>query len=121
METVDIYTDGSCLGNPGPGGWSFIIRYKNGKIKESSGSKKNTTNNRMELIAAIEAIKYFKKKTKINIYTDSKYLENGITILHYSIILGIRKQKKFGYQENERFKKYKRKKLFNQSSCISTL
>ena len=51
-----------------------------GKIKESSGSKKNTTNNRMELIAAIEAIKYFKKKTKINIYTDSKYLENGITI-----------------------------------------
>ena len=80
METVDIYTDGSCLGNPGPGGWSFIIRYKNGKIKESSGSKKNTTNNRMELIAAIEAIKYFKKKTKINIYTDSKYLENGITI-----------------------------------------
>ncbi len=80
MEKVDIYTDGSCIGNPGPGGWSFIIKYKNKKIKEFSGFENYTTNNRMEIIAAINAIKYFKKETIINIYTDSKYLKNGITL-----------------------------------------
>ena len=80
MDKVDIYTDGSCLGNPGPGGWAFIIKYRNGNIKEFSGSEKYTTNNKMELTAAIKAIKYFKKKIIINIYTDSKYLKNGITI-----------------------------------------
>ena len=58
MEKVDIYTDGSCIGNPGPGGWSFIIKYKNKKIKEFSGFENYTTNNRMEIIAAINAIKY---------------------------------------------------------------
>ncbi|PPR35487.1 MAG: Ribonuclease HI [Alphaproteobacteria bacterium MarineAlpha6_Bin4] len=80
MESVDIYTDGSCIGNPGPGGWSFIIKNESKKIKEYSGSEKYTTNNRMELTAAIEAVKYFKKKTRINIYTDSKYVKEGITI-----------------------------------------
>ena len=80
MDEVDIYTDGACLGNPGPGGWAFIIKYKNRKIKEFSGSTKYTTNNKMELTAAIKAIKYFKKKIIINIYTDSKYLKDGITI-----------------------------------------
>ena len=80
MDKVDIYTDGSCLGNPGPGGWAFIIKYRNGNIKEFSGSEKYTTNNKMELTAAIKAIKYFKKKIIINIYTDSKYLKDGITI-----------------------------------------
>ena len=80
MDKVDIYTDGSCLGNPGPGGWAFIIKYRNGNIKEFSGSEKYTTNNKMELPAAIKAIKYFKKKIIINIYTDSKYLKDGITI-----------------------------------------
>ena len=80
MDKVDIYTDGACSGNPGPGGWAFIIKYRNGKTKEFSGSEKYTTNNKMELTAAIKAIKYFKKKIIINIYTDSKYLKDGITI-----------------------------------------
>ena len=80
MDEVDIYTDGACLGNPGPGGWAFIIKYNSGKIKEFSGSTKYTTNNKMELTAAIKAIKYFKKKITINIFTDSKYLKDGITI-----------------------------------------
>jgi ribonuclease HI len=80
MNKVDIYTDGACIGNPGPGGWAFVIKYSNGETKEFSGSEKYTTNNKMELTAAIKAIKYFKKKTIINIYTDSKYLKDGITI-----------------------------------------
>ena len=80
MDKVDIYTDGACLGNPGPGGWAFIIKYNNGKTKEISGSAKYTTNNKMELTAAIKAVRYFKKKIIINIYTDSKYLKDGITI-----------------------------------------
>ena len=80
MNKVDIYTDGACIGNPGPGGWAFVIKYSNGETKEFSGSEKYTTNNKMELTAAIKAIKYFKKKTIINIYTDSKYLKDGITV-----------------------------------------
>ena len=80
MNKVDIYTDGACIGNPGPGGWAFVIKYSNGETKEFSGSEKYTTNNKMELTAAIKAIKYFKKKITINIYTDSKYLKDGITI-----------------------------------------
>ena len=80
MDVANIYTDGSCIGNPGPGGWSFIIKYSSGITEEFSGSENKTTNNRMELTAAIEAIKYFKKKMIINIYTDSKYLKDGITI-----------------------------------------
>ena len=79
MEKIDIYTDGSCVGNPGPGGWSFIIKFDNKKTKEFSGSENHTTNNRMELTAAINAINYFNKKVIINIYTDSKYLKEGIT------------------------------------------
>ena len=80
MDKVDIYTDGACIGNPGPGGWAFIVKYSNGETKEFSGSEKYTTNNKMELTAAIKAIKYFQKKIIINIYTDSKYLKDGITI-----------------------------------------
>ena len=80
MNKVDIYTDGACIGNPGPGGWAFIIKYSNGETKEFSGSEKYTTNNKMELTAAIKAVKYFKKKIIINLYTDSKYLKDGITI-----------------------------------------
>jgi len=80
MDKVDIYTDGACLGNPGPGGWAFVIKYNAKKIEKFSGSVKYTTNNKMELIAAIKAIKFFKKKMIINIYTDSKYLKDGITI-----------------------------------------
>ena len=75
---IKIYTDGSCLENPGNGGWAAIIN-NNGKIKKISGSEKNTTNNRMELIATINALKNLDAKYEIEIYTDSKYVKLGIT------------------------------------------
>ena len=78
MEKVTIYTDGACSGNPGPGGWGAILMYKENK-KEISGGKKNTTNNEMELTAVIEALKMLKIRCKVNIYTDSIYVKNGIT------------------------------------------
>ena len=75
---IKIYTDGSCIGNPGPGGWAAIIL--NGKKQNIiSGKKKNTTNNQMELMAAIKALLFFSKKQKIRIYTDSNYVKEGIT------------------------------------------
>ena len=74
---IKIYTDGSCLENPGNGGWAAIIN-NDGSFKKISGGEKNTTNNRMELIAAIKSISYFKIKTDIEIFTDSKYLKDGI-------------------------------------------
>ena len=75
---IKIYTDGSCIGNPGPGGWAAIIL--NGtKPDIISGRKKNTTNNQMELMAAIKALVFFSKKQKITIYTDSNYVKEGIT------------------------------------------
>ena len=80
MKKIEIYTDGSCLGNPGPGGWSFIIKYDNGETEEFNGSEKYTTNNKMELTATIKALTHIKKKININIYTDSKYVKNGITL-----------------------------------------
>ena len=74
-----IYTDGACSGNPGPGGWgAVIIDEKNNQI-ELSGSEKSTTNNRMELLAPIKAIKKIKEEANITIFTDSTYLKNGIT------------------------------------------
>ena len=74
-----IYTDGACSGNPGPGGWAAIILIDD-KIKyEISGSEKNTTNNKMELLAPIKAIQKFKKKSEIIIYTDSTYVKDGMT------------------------------------------
>ena len=75
---IKIYTDGSCLNNPGSGGWAAIIN-NNGQILKISGSKKNTTNNKMELMAPIKALKKIDKNDKIEIYTDSKYLKLGIT------------------------------------------
>ena len=75
---IKIYTDGSCIGNPGPGGWAAII-LNNHKQNTICGRKKNTTNNQMELIAAIKALVFFKKKQKIRIYTDSNYVKEGIT------------------------------------------
>ena len=75
---IKIYTDGSCLSNPGNGGWAAIINM-NGEIKRISGNEKNTTNNRMELIAPINALKNINTKDPIEIFTDSKYVKNGIT------------------------------------------
>ena len=74
----NIYTDGSCLGNPGNGGWAAIIS-DNREIKKISGSEKNTTNNRMELLAPINALKGMKPGVEIKIFTDSQYVKNGIT------------------------------------------
>ena len=75
---IKIYTDGSCIGNPGPGGWAAII-LNGDKQSIISGKKKNTTNNQMELMAAIKALVFLKKKQKIRIYTDSNYVKEGIT------------------------------------------
>ena len=74
---INIWTDGACSGNPGPGGWGALIKYDN-STKEISGSEKNTTNNRMEMMAVIEALKYVDTESKFNLYTDSKYVKNGI-------------------------------------------
>lgn len=74
-----IYTDGACLGNPGPGGWGAVIFDKNKNQKNISGIEKKTTNNRMELTAPIKALKKIKSDTEITIYTDSTYVKNGIT------------------------------------------
>ena len=75
---IKIYTDGSCLNNPGNGGWAAIIN-DNGKISKISGSEKNTTNNKMELMAPIYALKKINKNQKVEIYIDSKYVKLGIT------------------------------------------
>jgi len=75
---IKIYTDGSCMSNPGNGGWAAIIKM-NGEIKKISGNEKNTTNNRMELMAPINALKNINSKDPIEIFTDSKYVKNGIT------------------------------------------
>ena len=74
-----IYTDGACSGNPGPGGWGAVIFDNENKQKNISGSEENTTNNRMELSAAIMALKEVNKNSEITIYTDSTYVKNGIT------------------------------------------
>ena len=75
---IKIYTDGSCLENPGNGGWAAIINDK-GNIKKISGSEKNTTNNRMELMAPISALKNINSNDEISVYTDSQYVKLGIT------------------------------------------
>ena len=75
---IKIYTDGSCLENPGNGGWAAII-IDDGKKTEIKGSKKNTTNNQMELLAPIQALKKIPKGSKVQIFTDSKYVKSGIT------------------------------------------
>ena len=75
---IKIYTDGSCLENPGNGGWAAIIN-NNGNINKITGNEKNTTNNRMELMAPINALKNLDKINKIEIYTDSQYVKLGIT------------------------------------------
>ena len=77
-KKVEIFTDGACKGNPGPGGWGALLRYGN-KEKEINGYNSSTTNNIMELTAVIEALKQIKKPYDINITTDSTYVKNGIT------------------------------------------
>ena len=75
---VIIHTDGACSGNPGPGGWGAILRF-NGVTKELSGGEANTTNNRMELMAAIKALEALKRPCRVQLHTDSNYVRDGIT------------------------------------------
>ena len=77
-EIVEIFTDGACSGNPGPGGWAAILQYR-GREKNLSGSEIETTNNRMELMATIQGLRALTRPTKVRIYTDSIYVKDGIT------------------------------------------
>ena len=77
-KVVDIYTDGACSGNPGPGGWGAVMKYAT-KIREMSGCEPETTNNRMELMAAIQALEALNRSVKARLHTDSRYLRDGIT------------------------------------------
>jgi len=78
MTTVELYTDGACRGNPGPGGWAALL-VSGGRRKEVSGAESATTNNRMELTAAIEGLKVLKRRCAVDLYTDSKYVLQGAT------------------------------------------
>lgn len=78
LERVEIFTDGACSGNPGPGGWGAVLRWKD-KEKEMSGGARDTTNNRMEMMAAIRALESLKRPVGVDLYTDSTYVRDGIT------------------------------------------
>ena len=78
LPQVEIYTDGSCSPNPGPGGWAALLRYKD-KERVLTGSERNTTNNRMELTSAVQALQSLKRPCRVIVYTDSEYLRRGIT------------------------------------------
>ena len=107
-----IYTDGACSGNPGPGGWAAII-LENNEVKDMIyGNEKNTTNNKMELLAPIKAIEKFKKKSEISIMTDSNYVKDGITIW-------IKKWEKNGWKTASR-KPVKNKDLWKKLKNLSS-
>ena len=82
MEQIDVYTDGGCHGNPGPGAWAYVMR-RNGELLEASGGATRTTNNKMELEAVIQALRVIAEQTAaprdVTIHTDSQYVKNGIT------------------------------------------
>jgi len=94
MKKVQLVTDGACLGNPGPGGWACILRYGPHK-RELSGAEPETTNNRMELTAAVEGLSALREPCEVEIITDSQYLKNGITSW-------IRQWKKNGWRTADR-------------------
>lgn len=78
MSVVEIYTDGACRGNPGPGGWAATLEY-NGRLRELSGAEAQTTNNRMELVAVIRALEALSRPVHARVHTDSQYVRKGIT------------------------------------------
>jgi ribonuclease HI len=94
VTEVDIFTDGACSGNPGPGGWGALLRWKE-KERELSGGEAHSTNNRMELMAAIVALETLKRRCKIRMHTDSTYVKDGITTW-------IRKWKRNGWRTADR-------------------
>lgn len=79
LKKVSVFTDGACSGNPGPGGWGAILRFKTAE-KELSGGEPNTTNNRMELTAAIKALSALKERCDVTLYTDSKYIADAVNL-----------------------------------------
>jgi ribonuclease HI len=80
LPTVELYTDGACSGNPGPGGWAFILRHPaSGKTMEQSGAEPETTNNRMELSAVVEGLTALKRPSRVELFTDSVYVGKGIS------------------------------------------
>ena len=99
MKKIDMYTDGACSGNPGPGGWGTILKY-NGHEKELSGGERETTNNRMELTAVIMGLKALKESCDVTIYSDSKYF-----------IDAVEKGWVYGWQKNNWIKKDKKPAL----------
>lgn len=78
LKHVEIYTDGACSGNPGPGGWGTILRW-NGHEKELNGGERETTNNRMELMAVIKGLEALSSRCRVDLYTDSQYVQKGVT------------------------------------------
>ncbi|WP_428099932.1 ribonuclease HI [Candidatus Rariloculus sp.] len=78
MKEVEAFTDGACRGNPGPGGWGVVLRF-NERVKELCGGEPATTNNRMEMTAAIRALEALNEKCRVRVFTDSTYVRNGIT------------------------------------------
>ena len=78
MKSIEVHTDGACLGNPGPGGWGALLRYK-GHERELAGGEAHTTNNRMELMAAIMGLEMLSEPCNITLFTDSQYVRQGIT------------------------------------------
>jgi len=78
MKVVEVFTDGACRGNPGPGGWGVLLRYQD-RVKELRGGDPATTNNRMELTAAIRALEALTERCRVELHTDSTYVKNGIT------------------------------------------
>src|SRR5262245_58635166 len=80
LPSVELYTDGGCSGNPGPGGWAFILKHPaSGKVMESSGGEAMTTNNRMELTGVIRGLETLKKRSRVLLFTDSKYVGQGLS------------------------------------------
>lgn len=77
-DLVEIFTDGACRGNPGPGGWGAVLSFR-GREKELSGAERETTNNRMELMAAIRALEALNRASRVRVVTDSQYVKNGVT------------------------------------------
>jgi ribonuclease HI len=78
--TVELYTDGACRGNPGPGGWAYILKHPStGSEREGSGGETPTTNNRMELLAVVEGLNQLKKPSRVTLFTDSQYVSKGLS------------------------------------------
>ena len=98
MKKITIYADGACSGNPGPGGWGALLKYKETE-KEISGGEADTTNNRMELMAAIKALENVKQRCEIDFYTDSQYVQKGI-----SLWMGAWKKNKWRTSSNKAIK-----------------